>query len=108
MPNYDETAVIAALTRTMVMQNAQEAADEREDLSEHVIVLQEDLVALRGVALARRDNDGQLQVSHALNVLNSKYAEYGRGQGSIRISRNEYDRMLAPQRLFGRLDRETL
>lgn len=106
MPMPDESDIMRALQRTMNPQDADEAFERPTDLAGLSLVSLEDLRVLREVALARRDFDGQLQVSHALNVLNSKYAEYGRGQGSIRISRSDYDIMLAPQRIAARLNRE--
>lgn len=101
---YDETAVQLALTRTMALKNAQDAAEAGEDLSEYVIVLRDDLVTFREVALARRDNEGQAVMSLTLEALNSKVAVYGPGDDRMRIARIAYEGLGRPGRLALRID----
>lgn len=103
---YDETAVQVALTRTMALPEAQEVVDTTETLDGKVVISREDLVALRDVALARRDNEGQAIMSLTLEALNTKVAVYGPGDEQMRISRTAYEALGRPPRLGLRLDGE--
>lgn len=98
MPGYDERAVAHALNRTVG--NAQARDDET------VTILGADLKALRAVALARRDNNGQVVLSLTLEELDSEQAIYGPGAEQIQIRRQTYDELLRPGRLTARIDAE--
>lgn len=100
---YNEVDVIRALQRTVVMTDATEAADVN-NIEEFVLVRAEDAHALREVALARRDNEGQAVMSLTLEALNSKVAVYGPAEEQMRISRTAYEALGRPPRLNLRID----